>query len=72
MAGIRRCFNAEAQRRRDAEYDAKGRLVRVEETGKPVETSNCKFQMKFSCVVQVRKTHDYISRQVRQVREVVF
>ena len=34
--------------------------------------SNCKFQMKFSCVVQVRKTPEYISRQVRQVREVVF
>lgn len=31
-------FGELAQRRRDAEYDSKGRLVRVEETGKPVET----------------------------------
>ena len=34
--------------------------------------SNCKFQVEFSGVVQVRKTPEYISRQVRQVREVVF
>ena len=31
-------FGELAQRRRDAECDAKGRLVSVEETGKPVET----------------------------------
>ena len=28
---------------------------------------NCKFQVKFSGVVQVRKTPEYISRQVREV-----
>ena len=31
-------FGELAQRRRDAEYDSKGRLVRVEETSKPIET----------------------------------
>ena len=29
--------------------------------------TNCKFQVKFSGVVQVRKTPEYISRQVREV-----